>query len=213
PTGTVTFRDGSTVIGTATLSGGAAVTTVSTLTGGSHSLTAVYGGSTEFSGSTSVSVTQTVNRASTSTTLANSSSLTVYGEPVTFTSTISSSSANVTGTVTFRDGTTTIGTASVSSGQASLTVTTLSAGLHLVTATYGGNTNYLGSISSVVLNIVTQAYTTTTVVSSPNPSKFGQSVTLVATVRPVAPGAGTPTGSVTFQDGSTTIGTAKLAGG
>jgi subtilisin-like proprotein convertase family protein len=54
---------------------------------------------------------------------------------------------------------------------------------------------------------------TTTVTSSANPTVFGQSVTFTATVAAVAPGAGTPTGTVTFRDGSTNLGTATLASG
>src|SRR5207244_6881017 len=46
--------------------------------------------------------------------------------------------------------------------------------------------------------------------SAPNPSTTGQGVTLTATVRPVAPATGTPTGTVTFSDGATTVGTATL---
>jgi len=53
---------------------------------------------------------------------------------------------------------------------------------------------------------VKKAATTTGLVSSLNPSKKGQAVTFTATV---APGAG-PTGTVTFKDGSTTLGTATL---
>ena len=46
--------------------------------------------------------------------------------------------------------------------------------------------------------------------SSTNPSMFGQSVTFTATVTVAAPGAGTPTGTVTFMDGATTLGTGTL---
>jgi hypothetical protein len=52
--------------------------------------------------------------------------------------------------------------------------------------------------------------TTTALTSSPNPSVYGQSVTLTATVTAAAPGAGTPTGTVTFMDGSTALGTGTL---
>src|SRR5207248_172253 len=55
--------------------------------------------------------------------------------------------------------------------------------------------------------------TTTTLASSQNPSVFGQSVTFTATVAPVAPGNTTPTGTVTFKDGATAIGTGTLAPG
>ena len=44
PTGTVTFKDGATVIGTVALSGGGATLTTALLTTGSHSITAEYGG-------------------------------------------------------------------------------------------------------------------------------------------------------------------------
>ena len=55
-----------------------------------------------------------------------------------------------------------------------------------------------------------KASTSTTLTSSPNPSTTGQAVTLTATVSPVAPATGTPTGSVTFKDGAATIGTGTL---
>jgi hypothetical protein len=60
---------------------------------------------------------------------------------------------------------------------------------------------------------VKQARATTTLASSANPSTFGQSVTFTATVAPASPGAGTPTGTVTFYDGSNAIGTGALTGG
>ncbi len=54
---------------------------------------------------------------------------------------------------------------------------------------------------------VQKAGTSTTVTSSPNPSVFSQSVTLQATVSVVLPGTGTPTGNVTFKDGTCAAGT------
>ncbi len=61
PTGTVTFKDGTTTLGTGTLSAGVATFSMSTLAKGKHSITAVYGGSTSYLASTSPVVTQTVN--------------------------------------------------------------------------------------------------------------------------------------------------------
>jgi len=69
--------------------------------------------------------------------------------------------------------------------------------------------NYTVSSTNGTLT-VTQAATTTTLTASPNPSNFGQAVTLTAAVAPVAPGAGTSTGTVTFRDGSATLGTSTL---
>src|SRR2546429_6025270 len=61
PTGTVTFKDGSSILGTGTLnSSGKAMFTISTLAVGSHSITASNGGDANFNGSTSPTVTQTV---------------------------------------------------------------------------------------------------------------------------------------------------------
>jgi hypothetical protein len=57
---------------------------------------------------------------------------------------------------------------------------------------------------------VNKASTTTTLSSSANPSAIGQPVTFTATVNVVAPAAGTPTGTVTFRDGSTTLATEPL---
>jgi hypothetical protein len=60
PTGTVTFKDGAVTLGTGTLSGGVATFSTSLLTAGAHSITAVYGGDSNFNGSTSSAITQNV---------------------------------------------------------------------------------------------------------------------------------------------------------
>ncbi|HEY1732991.1 MAG TPA: Ig-like domain-containing protein, partial [Acidimicrobiales bacterium] len=80
-------------------------------------------------------------------------------------------------------------------------------GDHPVMATFGGDTNFAGSTSSVLDQIVVQA-TTTDLTSTANPSTFGEDVTLTATVAGIS-----PTGQVTFMDGSTAIGTVTLSGG
>src|SRR5207249_396675 len=56
-----------------------------------------------------------------------------------------------------------------------------------------------------------KSYTTTSLASSFNPSVFGQSVTFTAMVSAASPGAGTPSGTVTFSDGATTLGTGTLS--
>jgi hypothetical protein len=63
PSGTVTFNDGTTVLGMASLSGGRATFTSSTLMTGMHSITAVYSGDTVFMGSTSAVLVQTVQQS------------------------------------------------------------------------------------------------------------------------------------------------------
>src|SRR5206468_956054 len=116
-----------------------------------------------------------------------------------------------TGVVTFRDGATTIGTATLgATGSASIIVSTLALGNHSLTAVYGGSANFQTSTSAVVTQVVNAGATTTTFTTPPRSSTVGQAVTLTATVVTVAPATGVPTGTVTFRDGLTTIGTATL---
>ena len=215
--GTVTFSDGGTSLGTTSLSsGGMATITDAALTvaGSPHSITASYSGDTNFTGS-SGSVLQTVNTASTSTSVTSSTTASVFGQSVTVTATVSpqfTGSFDNGGTVTFSDGSTSLGTAGLSSGQTTLSSVFTTVATHTITASYSGDTNFTGSSGSV-LQIVNKASTTTAVSASNNPSVFGQSVTFTATVGITSPGAGTPSGTVTFSDGSTSLGTAGLSSG
>src|SRR5260370_41831549 len=68
PTGTVNFFDGITLLGPGTLSGGVATFSTSALAVGSHSITAVYGGDSDFYGNTSGAITQNVKHGETVTT-------------------------------------------------------------------------------------------------------------------------------------------------
>lgn len=205
-TGSVTFKDGSTTLGTSNLAGGTATLATKTLTAGAHSLTAVYSGDTNNAGSTSTPVAETVNQAGTTTTLSASSNPATYGRSVTLTAVVTPSTAS--GSVTFQDGSIALGTGNLSNGTATLPVTTLSGGVHSLTAAYGGDANSLASTSAAFTLTVNPASTTTTLTSSANPSMYGQSVTLTASVTPSQ-----ATGSVTFQDGATTLGTGTLSGG
>src|SRR5262249_51363961 len=73
----------------------------------------------------------------------------------------------------------------------------------------GGDANFTTSSGAVPQLVnqstVVQASTTTTLQSSLNPSSVGQSVTFTATVIGASGATGTPTGSVTFFDGATTL--------
>ena len=210
PTGSVTLTYGSTTLGSASLSGGKATIKTNALPAGTDVLTATYGGDTNFLTSTAT-LTQVVNQDSTTTKLTSSANSSVFGQTVTFTATVSAASpgsGTPTGMVTFYDGTTDLGTGSLSSGAASFTISTLSVGSNSITGVYGGDSNFMTSTSAALTQTVKQAGTTTSVVSSANPSVAGQAVTFTATVSPVSPGTGTPTGTATFMDGSKTLGTA-----
>ena len=186
----------------------------STLAIGNHTVTAVYGGDTSFTGSTSSGLTQTVNQGATTTSLGSSANPSVFGQSVTFTATVaaaSPASGTPTGTVTFKDGATTLGTGTLAGGVATFATSTLAIGNHTVTAVYGGDTSFTGSTSSGLTQKVNKGGTNAKVKSSHSPSAFGGSVTFTATI--TALDSGTPSGTVTFKDGVTTLGTGTLAGG
>lgn len=215
PTGSVTFKDGATTIGTGTLDGsGHASMSTATLSVGSHSIAAVYGGDANFTTSSSSPLPYTVNKATTTTSLTSSVNPSVFGQSVKFTATVTAPApAQQTGTVTFLDGVTTLGTGTLnSSGVATFSMSALAPGSHSITASYGGDGNYASSTSSVLTQTVNKANTVTSVTSSTNPSVFGQPVTYTATVVPVAPGQGNPSGTVTFKDGANSLGTGSVNG-
>ena len=207
-TGTVTFKDGSTTLGTYGLGAGGVLnypTTFSTV--GAHSLTAIYNGDGSDATSTSAVLTQTVNVKTTTTTLSSSPNPNQVGQSTTLTATVMPSTA--TGTVTFMDGSTALGTGTLASGVASYAATFSTTGSHSLTAVYSGDAIDAASTSSAVAEtITTQSLTTTVLTSSVNPSQLAQGTTLTATVTPSA-----ATGSVTFMDGSTTLGTGTLSSG
>jgi uncharacterized repeat protein (TIGR01451 family) len=113
------------------------------------------------------------------------------------------------------DGTAPLGTGTLDgAGQATFTTAALAVGTHPITAEYSGDGNFNPSSSAPALQqVVNRADTTTTVASSLNPSYFTDPVTFTAVVSAAAPGAGVPTGTVTFMDGATALGTDTLDGG
>ena len=216
PTGTVTFKNGATVLGTGTLSSGKATFSTSALAVGPHSITAIYSGSIHYNTSTSAVLTETENKASSSTSMISSHNPSVFGQSVAFTATVAAlapGSGTPTGTVTFKNGATVLATATLSSGRATFSTSALAVGSHSITAVYGGSIDYGTSTSSVLTQAVNKAASSTTVTSSLNPSTLGKSVTFTITVVTVAPGSGTPTGTVTLKNGAATVGTAALASG
>jgi uncharacterized protein (TIGR03437 family) len=147
--GTVTFYDGTTSLGVANVSAGAAGLSLN-FASGSHTLTAAYSGNSTFAASTSTAVTLPVTAAvtPTTTTLTAVPASQTAGNPVTLTATVTPSTA--TGSVNFLDGTTQVGSAALSSGVATLAISTLAVGSHTLIAAYGGDANDAASNSSPV---------------------------------------------------------------
>ncbi|HBI25381.1 TPA: hypothetical protein DDX30_01165 [Candidatus Wolfebacteria bacterium] len=210
PSGTVTFFDGVVSLGDGTLSGGVATLATSSLAVGAHSITATYNGDTNFNASTSAAVSQTVNKANITITLASSLNPSTYGDLVTFTATTTSGLGTPSGTVTFKNGGVAFATSTLTGGVATVATSTLTVGAHSITATYNGDDMFNASTSAAVLQTVNKADITITLDSSLNPSTYGDLVTFTATT---TSGAGTPSGTVTFKDGVTNLATSTLTGG
>ena len=148
--------------------------------------------------------------APTSTALSSSVNPSTVGQSVTFNATVTG--AAPTGTVQFKDGAGNLGSAvALSGGVATLTTSALTQGAHSITAVYSGDPANATSTSPAVNQVVNAPVagsTTTALASSHNPSVVGQGVTFTATVS-----GSTPTGSVQFFDGATSLGTGTVSGG
>jgi uncharacterized protein (TIGR03437 family) len=209
-TGTVTFKNGTAVLGAETLYEGTAALSLATLPVGTDSLTAVYSGDPlkVYAPGTSAVLAQQVNKSPTNTVLFSSLNPSDTGQSVTLRAVVSPATA--TGSVIFKDGTALLGAVgTLSGGSATFTVSAFSAGTHSLTAVYSGDADDAPSTAALKQTVYSpRATTTTTQVSSLNPSTFGQAVTFTATVAPAA-----ATGSVTFYDGQSVLETEPLAAG
>ena len=242
PTGTVTFKDGSVVLGTSTVTptvlyevgAGSSSTiypsytfgatsrlvTTAITNSGSNSITAVYSGDSNYAATTSTAVTVTVDTPTytTTTTVTSSANPTTIGGRPTLTATIAASggTAPATGTVTFYDGTTSMGTGTYSSSSKTWTLKLsatypLTGGLHSITAVYGGIAAD-GPSTSAPFGLTVNKGAGTIVLTAGNASVYGQNLTLSAVLTPSPTGSTAEvyplTGSVQFYDGATLIGTA-----
>ncbi|MGO9564083.1 MAG: choice-of-anchor tandem repeat GloVer-containing protein [Candidatus Korobacteraceae bacterium] len=152
--GTVTFVEHGTVLGTTAMNNGYASSTISTLKVGTAIVEAVFSGDWNLVASTSKTVKQVVGKATTTTALASSLNPSNIGQSVTFTaSVVPQFSGEATGTVTFYDGTTVLGSKGVKGGAAAFTTSKLTSGTHTITAAYNGSTGFTGSSASLTQTV------------------------------------------------------------
>ena len=131
--------------------------------------------------------------SATTTTLISSPNPANFGASVTFTATVTTVGTHPpTGTVTFNDGTASLGTGTLNGSQvATFPTSSLTVGTHSITAVYGGDANNAGSTSAVLSQvIVAPAFAFSIQPSTPAPAPAGESTTSTFTV--------TPTGTTTF---------------
>ena len=207
-TGSVTFKDGSTVIGSAPLTNGAGTFLTSSLSTSAHTITAPYGGDPNFTQSVSTGLSQLVTKANSSSAIASSANPSASGQAVTFQVTVSlvpPSAGMPTGrTVELRVGGILSGTSNVVGGTARFTLSTLAIKSHSVTPASLGDANANGSTAPAISQVVSKAGSTVTLVSSANPSVYGQTFTNTATVSPAGTAGGFPAGTGQFKlDGAT----------
>ncbi|HWE67196.1 MAG TPA: Ig-like domain-containing protein [Acidimicrobiales bacterium] len=220
PTMSVEFLDGTTDLGVVALSGGTpdqATLAVTSLPVGSDSLTASYlgDGFVTYAASTSAPVQQNVQPDGTTVTVTPSSNPAVTGQALTFDIQVAPKVPGggvPTGTATVSIDGTQIGSPLALSGSvATISVPAgLSAGTHSVSVKYSGDGNFAAA-TGTLSEVVNPDATTTVLQDTPNPSVQNQAVSFTATVTPVAPGSGTPTGTVNFFNGATPMGSVTLS--
>jgi hypothetical protein len=226
PTGTVKFTDqvagssSTTTLATVTLtSAGLATFSTSSLSAGSHFIGAFYGGDNNFSAGR-LELVQNVHRSATTTTLVSSPNPQTFGNAVNFTATVTPIVTGIgtpTGMVRFSEGSNILFQEALdATGKATFSISSLSAGSHTIQAAYNSDPIFAASTGddSGVPQEINQAATTTSDVkaSLPSPSQYGQVLTLTATATVVAPGVGTPTGTIAFKEGAALLGNGTLNG-
>jgi hypothetical protein len=152
--------------------------------------------------------TLTITQAMPAVTLTSPSNPATYGTSITFTA---QTASLATGTMSFLDGATLLGTGTISGGVVTFTTNTLSSGSHSLTASYPGDTNYSAAVSPVVAQVITKTSATMSITSSKNPSNYGDVVIFTVTAAGLV-GLPNPSGSVTVSDGSTVLAVVALNG-
>ncbi len=203
PTGTVQFYYGATTLGAPVpLAFGVASFTTSSLPIGTDTIAAVYSGDAYNATSTSAALNEVISGSPVTIALASSLNPAIAGQAVTFTATVSGSGP--TGTVQFLNGSSSLsGPVAVTSGGAAFTTSSLPVGTDAITAVYSGDGSNASSTSSVLNENVSLAPTSTVVLSSAGRVTSGQPVTFTAAVT-----GDSPTGTVQFLDGATSLGAA-----
>ncbi len=194
----VTFYDGTTVLGTAPVVGNTATFSSSTLQAGSYLFIGETAETANYFPATSAPVAHTVNKAPRSIALTVSPSPSTYGDSVTLTATLSP--AAEAATVEFYDGAVLLGSSPVVSGSASFTTSAFNAGTHILTASTSETTNYLGATSAPASHLVNKASPVFSNLTSPTIVVGTASVTVSGTI---SAGSVIPTGNVTITVAAT----------
>lgn len=211
--GNVRFMDGATVLGTRVLSAGTASLQVAVLSPGTHTLAAEYLGDTVHAGSRAEAIHR-VDPAAAQISVTTAPSPSVFGQVVALSATVSTASpggGTPAGSVTFFDGNTLLGSATLNpAGVTSIAATALTGGIHALSARFDGSTQHGGVTSAPREHTVNRANVSLTLDGSASSTVFGQSLSLTASARALLPGGGVPGGLMRFRTNTQTLGEVAL---
>ncbi|MFO1033118.1 MAG: Ig-like domain-containing protein [Hyphomicrobiales bacterium] len=218
PTGQVSINIPGQSDRTAELVNGAAEIAIPVLFPDTYQLTARYAGNTEFAPSASAPADYKISKEPISSSFATPHVSVFDGTPVNVKATFTGRFGPLSGlTVNLQfDGNLVQTLSTANDGSVSATFTGLAIGDHIVTATYAGNGGYSASTATMAISILDPnavMATSTSLVSSANPSDTGQLVTFTATVVNSVNELDVPTGTVKFIDGADEIGAVTLVNG
>jgi hypothetical protein len=145
--------------------------------------------------------------------LSQSTGSTRFGEPFTLSTTVATVSGTPTGSVTFTSDGVTIGTAPLQSAVATLSLTTLNAGMHSILSTFLGTGGFGDSVSGSITHVVIRGQTKTNVAATQSSAVYGQTARFMVTTVALAPASGQPTGSVTILADGVPLGTVPMVNG
>ena len=213
PTGTIEFLDGANPLATQAVSTtGSANFTTNSLTVGSHTITANFQPTGNFGASTA-SLVQEITGDTTATALACVPAQIDVNSKALFTATVTSANGTPTGSIAFTDDGAPLATNGLVGGTTTLSYTGSIVGTHTIQATYSPTGSFAAS-SATCTEVVNVLPTASTLTVTPAAPTFGSTVTLAATVSPLTlPGPSTPTGVVTFFNGTSALGSSSLVGG
>jgi hypothetical protein len=226
PTGTVVFTAGGVSIGSAPLvqtgeirAVATLVTTAGRLPVGSNTVVAEFVPATagEFATTASTAATVVVTKADPTIAMTSGANPAVTGQSVALSAVVAPPTGTTgipDGDVTFTNGDTVLGTATLSNGVAVLAVTDLPLGTSRITAAYSGSASYTAVDSSALVQGVAAASVDTQLVITPGTaSTYGTRLRLDATAAVVAPGGGVPSGRIVVKEGTVVVATIPLDGG
>jgi uncharacterized protein len=199
----------------ATVSAGNAVCTITYNSSGARTINAAFTGTAGSQNTTCGPLNQTIGISTSMVTLLSSVNPSVIGQSVALNASVTG--INPTGNVEFLNGAVVIGTSPLTgtgnTRTAALQTSILPVGNNVLTARYVGDANNAAMTSALLTQVVSPGATSTAISVNPNPPVVGQPLTISASVSVTPPAVGPATGTVSFLDGTTVLGTAPLTNG